>query len=72
MASFQLDWVQAQAKRLRQLESLREIIAKELRQKFPHSAAVINVTLMMIRQSHGEEAEQETRLLFGLDNQVAA
>lgn len=68
----QFDYIQAEAAKYRRLLKLREIIATELVRQMPFSESSINITLLMIRQIHGRDAEIETRHLFGLTEQSAA
>lgn len=66
----QFDWVQAQLKKETTLNSLRDILAKEIKRQLPHTESSINITLMMIRRSCGAEAEQQTRAMYGLTDQA--
>lgn len=68
----QFDYIQAEAAKYRRLLKLREVIATEMVRQMPFSETSINITLMMIRQIHGQDAEIETRYLFGLTEQSAA
>lgn len=68
----QFDYIQAEAAKYRRLLKLREVIATEMVRQMPFSETSINITLMMIRQIHGQDAEIETRHLFGLTEQSAA
>lgn len=68
----QLDWTVQQAQKHSRLLKLREIIATELKRKLPFSGSSVKITLSMIRVHHGEEAEQETRNIFGLTEDNAS
>jgi hypothetical protein len=68
----QFDWVKNEAAKQRRLETLRNVIAKELQRNLPFSETSINITLLMIRQGYGIAAETETRRLFDLSEQPAA
>lgn len=68
----QFDWIKRQAKRHKRLMALREVIELELQRQLPFSETSIRITLLMIRRIYGEKEEEETRRLFGLDEQAAA
>lgn len=68
----QLDWVQAQLKKEHKLQLLRDTLAKEIHRELPHTESSINITLMMIERTCGTEAEQQTRAMFGLTEQIQA
>jgi hypothetical protein len=60
------DWVQVQAEKHQRLIKLQESVQSALEINGGYSETAVRVGLMLIRRYHGEQAEQETRDLYGI------
>lgn len=70
--AYQMDWIQREAVKHKQLLELRKVIQTELERDFPFSPYAIRSTLTAIRRHYGIDAENETRNLFGLNREMEA